>query len=261
MRKWIRLTARLSPTVLLGAVALVSRQHAAKGTVGAGRPAVPVVVELFSSEGCSSCPPADALLKRLDQAQPVSGALVVPLEFHVDYWNYLGWKDPFSQHEFSARQEDYARVVREHGVFTPELIVEGRDVSVGSDEASATTAISAAASRPHATVGVKLDHDEVSITVERAPVPPGETADVWLAVTEVGLATEVRDGENRGRRLEHGPVVRRLVQVGAVKDGAFTGHRSVPTEAGWNRQNLRWVAFVQAASSRRILGAAEFKAR
>lgn len=225
-------------------------------TVRAAPVATPIVVELFSSEGCSSCPPADAFLRKLERSQPVSGVAVLPLEFHVDYWNYLGWKDPFSKSEYSERQQRYAESLKNHKVFTPELIVQGSDVLEGADEDGATTTIRTAAQRPLAHVELTLDGDKVNVKVTNAPGDDAdEIYDVWMAVTESGLSTNVADGENRGRRLAHGPIVRNFVHVGRVAKGAFTGQVTAALDPGWKRPNVKRVVFVQGNTSRRIVGA------
>jgi hypothetical protein len=210
---------------------------------GDGAPRVPVVVELFSSEGCSSCPAADVLLARLDREQPIAGAEVIALEMHVDYWNYLGWSDPFSQAAFSARQRKRAQYMGNAGVYTPQMVVDGQDEFTGSREMAATSAIERAVRTAH--VPVKLARDGDAITIDVGTIPTNETTRVMMAVTERGLRTNVLAGENRGSTLAHGPVVRSLRDVGADR-------RVVqPRVAG-----RRVVVFVETRDSMHVLGAA-----
>jgi hypothetical protein len=92
-----------------------------------------VLVQLFTSEGCSSCPPADALLAEFAKASPIDGATIVPMSLHVDYWNHLGWRDPFSSKQFSDYQRDYQKALRAQNIYTPQMIVDGQAEFVGSD--------------------------------------------------------------------------------------------------------------------------------
>ncbi|MGH9558624.1 MAG: DUF1223 domain-containing protein, partial [Bryobacteraceae bacterium] len=164
-----------------------------------------VLVELFTSEGCSSCPPADALLARLPRV--ISEVEIIPLAEHVDYWNNLGWRDRFSSPLFSARQQDYGRAFRLEDVFTPQMVVNGGAQFVGSDYTRAQQEIRKAASEPEAIVGISTNGSQARLTV--AHLPPGiRTADVFLAITEDRLETDVAAGENGGRRLRHSGVVR-----------------------------------------------------
>jgi len=150
----------------------------------------PILVELFTSEGCSSCPPADRLLARLAAEQPVPGALVVPLSLHVDYWNRLGWVDPFSSAAFSRRQGGYAARFGSGRVYTPQMVVDGRIELVGSDERAARRALESAAGEAKASVAViPAASGSVRITVAGA-----RGADVLLAITEEGLASDVARG-------------------------------------------------------------------
>ena len=226
--------------------------------------AIPVLVELFTSEGCSSCPPADELLMRLVQTQPVPGAQIVALSEHVDYWNRLGWKDPYSSAEFTERQNGYARAFGSEDIYTPQMIVDGGVAFVGGSENKAREAIAATARLPKAVVEIKLSDKRDGGTLRfvirvasSSDFKPGAEAEVLLALTEDGLRSDVSRGENAGRKLAHTAVVRKLVTLGSVKlsDGnVFTAEPGVNRE--WKRDRLRAVAFVQERTSRRILGAA-----
>jgi hypothetical protein len=223
-----------------------------------------VVAELFTSEGCSSCPPADDLLRRLAHEQIVPGVRVLALGEHVDYWDRLGWRDPFSSPAFSDRQSEYdARVFHTGNVYTPQLVIDGRLQQVGSDLTAVRRAIGEAARHPKAAVTVLAQADNathVRIQVQVAPsqgVNIGGIADVIVAITEDELTSNVQRGENRGRVLKHGAVVRSLTALGSLtKLGAFAQAMSLPVAPSWIGPNIRIVAFVQERQSRRIVGAA-----
>lgn len=209
----------------------------------------PVIVELFTSEGCSSCPPADEVLRRLE-SQPVPGAEVITLGFHVDYWDNLGWRDRFSDAAFTARQAAYARAFHQSSVYTPEMVVDGRTSFVGSAQGPAVDAIRAAAQRPSAPIEVKVEGAALKIHLPDPSALGG--AMLWLAITEDGLASDVQRGENGGRRLHHGAVVRRLKRLGPALDTVAP----LDLPGAWNRGQLRAVVFAQDGSSLAILGAA-----
>lgn len=222
---------------------------------------VPVIVELFSSEGCSSCPPADAYLAELDRTQPVEGVSVIALEEHVDYWDDLGWQDPFAQPTLGPRQRQYASTLSDHRVFTPEIVIDGRAVGDGDPDKAARD-MQAARRGPRARVVLERKVDRVSIDVSDVPNGTGDpTAEVWLAVTESGLSTRVERGENAGRVLTHGPVVRALRKLGPVTARAFRSESPLELGAGWNPAALRVAVFVQRVRSREIVGAAEIALR
>ena len=224
-----------------------------------------VIAELFTSEGCSSCPPADDLLRRLIAAQPLAGVEIVALGSHVDYWDGLGWRDPFSSPLFSKRQSEYeAAVFRSKGPYTPQLVVDGTLEAVGSDADAVRRSLLKAASLPKATVLVVARQEgdaraRVDVQIE---VPPDlashRTADIVIAVTEDELSSHVTRGENGGRTLSHSAVVRSLTTAGRLKADQRAGSATIAVALApdWKRPNLRIVAFVQEQASRRILGGA-----
>jgi hypothetical protein len=211
----------------------------------------PVVVELFSSEGCSSCPPADRVLASLDERQPLAGVEVLALEEHVDYWNYLGWRDPFSATRFSERQNELDTVSGSQ-VYTPQLWVDGAAELNGAAGDLVAQSIAKAAQIEKARVTVAVLAGDVTATVGR--LPNGIPATAFLAITERGLSTVVRRGENAGRTLEHGPVVRRLVELGRVPAEGGSLKSPLELDRGWRRDRLRAVVFVEDGAGR-IVGA------
>jgi hypothetical protein len=226
---------------------------------------VPVVVELFTSEGCSSCPPADRLLARLEQTQPISGAQVIALEEHVDYWNQLGWNDPFSSAQYRARQNDYAIAFHAKDIFTPQMVVNGQAAFVGSDMSRAYREIGAAAQSETTLVSLaskpnSRDPDllDLSVQVNNPKSAKWRASNVYLAVTESGLSMFVQGGENAGRRLRHSAVVRSFGVIGRVDPKGAGGGELVSTlrlPREWKRENLRAVVFVQERDTFRITGA------
>src|SRR6266436_6157706 len=191
----------------------------------------PVVVELFTSEGCSSCPPADTLLAQLAEERLAGNVELISLEEHVDYWNDLGWTDPFSSRDWTLRQYLYSGALGSGNPYTPEMVVDGTVEFVGSRTQKARQAI--------------LD-----------------AAEVWLAITETGLHSAVTRGENAGEDLQHAAVVRSMSKIGEAKaegETSFARVATVPLQKEWKRENLRAVLFVQEKKSRRILGAREIR--
>jgi hypothetical protein len=223
-----------------------------------------VVVELFTSEGCSSCPPADRLLNRLEAEQPVPGAEIIALGWHVDYWNHLGWADRFSSDAFTARQYDYAQAFGTSGVYTPQMVVDGVTEFVGSDTSLAQRSIERASQAPKAAVQVERvagSNGSVRLRVrveQLAEAQPKGNVDVILVVTENNLGSSIARGENAGRRIEHRAVVRRFEKLKTLDAGRaeFETEAKVSLEKDWKRENLRAVVFLQEQRGRRILGAA-----
>jgi hypothetical protein len=226
---------------------------------------VPVVVELFTSEGCSTCPPADRLLSRLEEMQPVAGVQVIAIEEHVDYWNQLGWNDPFSSPQYRARQNDYALNFHTKDIFTPQMVVNGQAAFVGSDMNRAYQEIGAAAQAEttQVTLGVtpnSHDQDLLDLSVQVSSLNSGKWRDsnVYLAVTEKGLSSSVQGGENAGRTVRHSSVARSFGVIGRLKPEGANGGQLVSTlrlPRKWKRENLHAVVFVQERSSYHITGA------
>jgi hypothetical protein len=250
----------VSSVALVALAAVFTMARPGVGTAHARGEAQPVIVELFTSEGCSSCPPADVLLDRLSRDQPVAGAEVIALELHVDYWNHLGWADPFSRAQHSARQRAYADSFGQRGVYTPQMVIDGQQEVLGSNDRSARDGIGVASRLPKAKVKVSRDGDKLNIAIDALPdAGAGGAAEVWLAVTEEGLSTKVPRGENGGATLVHAPVVRelrKLVSVAAATRGPVTVRDvEVTMDAAWKRENVRAVAFVQREKTLQIVGA------
>lgn len=223
----------------------------------------PVIVELFTSEGCSSCPPADALLKRLSEQQPVQGVEVIALEEHVDYWNHLGWSDPFSLNAFSRRQDDYARSFGTDSVYTPQMIVDGQFELVGSRGPEARETIQKAANLSKLEIKVNagpnsgMEKATMEIQISNPlGVKLQDAAELWVALTETNLESDVKGGENSGELLKHAAVVRSLRKVETLKDP--TGYQKrveVSLDSRWKKENLGVVVFVAEKNSRKIIGA------
>jgi hypothetical protein len=220
----------------------------------------PVLVELFTSEGCSDCPPADALLEKLDRSQPVRNAELIVLSEHVDYWDDIGWKDPYSSHEFSVRQGDYAHRFRLDGAYTPQMVVDGEAQLVGSDERRAIQVTESAAKAEKVLVAlssIHLEGNTLAVHIESSPLTSSawpKSANVLLVLADDSDQSNVRRGENAGRTLKHVAVVRKLTEVGTIdRGGTFSRDVTVSTETA-NLRNLRIVAIVQEMAAGRILG-------
>lgn len=216
----------------------------------------PIVVELFTSQGCSSCPPADQLLSEL-KSQPN----VIPLAFHVDYWDYLGWRDPFSAREWSARQMAYVRGFSLNSAYTPEMVVAGRQQFVGSDRRALRSALeNAAKAQPAADVTIEATRNANTLTARvHAGVRSNQEHDLIVVVTENGAVTKVERGENRGRTLASDAIVRKLVRVGTVANGAADKTVSVALDPSW--KDITAVAFLQDAKTLAIDAAAAARPR
>ncbi len=208
-----------------------------------------VVVELFTSQGCSSCPPADALLGELAQRPDI-----VALAFHVDYWDYIGWKDPFASPALTARQREYVRALGLRTVYTPQMVVDGRIDVVGSHRREVESAIETSAARPKLAVRIEDDGQGG----HRAVIPAGdggEEATIWLAVLDSEQETRVARGENGGRTLREFNIVREWRQIGTWNGSAVT----LPIDVVAGADRTACAVVVQSGSVGPILGAALVK--
>jgi|ETNmetMinimDraft_33_1059910.scaffolds.fasta_scaffold04839_3 hypothetical protein len=208
------------------------------------------VVELFTSQGCSSCPPANAFLGELAERDDL-----LALSFHVDYWDYIGWKDVFASPVNSRRQRDYARSLGFRYVFTPQMVIQGAAQATGTDRAAILGGVSA--QQKHSRVPLTLGHgaDSGTMTVAMAAVAGGEPADVWLAVFDHERITPVKSGENRGRAIHNFNVVRDFRHIAVWRGEALEISASLPEVAVL--ENDACAVIVQSRRTGRILGAAK----
>jgi hypothetical protein len=208
----------------------------------------PVLVELFTSEGCSSCPPADVLLEKLDHLQPVPEAEIIVLSEHVDYWNQLGWSDPYSSAQLTQRQQSYAQRFRTSGPYTPQMVVDGTAEFVGNDGRKALSAIGSAAQAEKLDIRVQRSGANVHVEID-----PGQRGgDVYLVLADNTASSQVLRGENQGRSLHHVAVVRRMEQI-----GKWNGRKPFSKDVSYGEvdPSHRLIAFVQEPGTGRISGA------
>jgi len=232
---------------------------AAEGKTGS----VPVLVELFTSEGCSSCPPADAWLMQMDTAQPVTGADLIVLSEHVDYWNHDGWKDPYSSSLITERQGDYAHAFRLDSPYTPQVVVNGTvNLNLSdSQHIRQTFQQAATASTLAVTItSVAIDPGNPGILRAHVEVDGSSTerrADVYEAIALDHAESQVLHGENGGKHLTHVAVVQQFAKIGKIEKGkAFSRVIELKLKPGTDPKNTRLIIFVQEAGPGKVLGAA-----
>jgi hypothetical protein len=225
-------------------------------------PSTPVLMELFTSEGCSSCPPADRYVEQADRSQPVPGIRIIVLSEHVDYWDHDGWKDPFSSAFFTERQEEYERALGLPTPYTPQIIVDGTSVLDGGAQ-RIREIYAKAAVEAKATVRINLitvdpapaDMVRAHIDVDGSPLKHG--ADVFFAIALDHAESQVLAGENSGRRLAYVAVVEELKKVGKLGKGkTFSEDVQLKLKSAPDPKNLRLIAFVQEPGPGKVLGAA-----
>jgi hypothetical protein len=240
---------------------LYGRDTESPKSSNAGGAGEPILVELFTSEGCSSCPPADQLLEKLD-AQPLAGARLIVLSEHVDYWNHIGWNDPYSSAAYSERQNNYGSRFHLESVYTPQMIVDGSSEFVGNSYKQAREAFGKSQTQPKVEVHIRdlaVEKGKVKAHVESDGLPAGaKKADVVFVVALSHAESQVAGGENAGRRLTHVAVVRSLNVVGSVESGKpFSKDVSLSLGRDVAPGNLRVIAFLQESGQGRVLGATE----
>ncbi|MGI8494546.1 MAG: DUF1223 domain-containing protein [Pyrinomonadaceae bacterium] len=223
------------------------------------RAKIPVLVELFTSEGCPTCPPAERVLAVLQKEQTNPDAEIITLALHVDYWNRGGWTDEFSSPLYSQRQEIYGDKFKIAAIYTPQMVVDGSRQFIGSNLNQANKVISEAAKTPKANVELSESGNNLKISI--SDVPKHTDATVFLAIAEDNLSTRVGGGENGGRTLEHTSVVRELKPLGRIfaADNKFELKTVLQLQPDWKRENLKAVVFIQENQSRKIMGIGRIK--
>jgi hypothetical protein len=226
----------------------------------------PILVELFTSEGCSSCPPADALLEKMDGSQPFPGAQLIVLSEHVDYWDHDGWKDPASSPAMTERQAAYVYALGLQTPYTPQMIVDGTSVVPVGDPQQILKAFQSAAATPKDPVRigeVNIDAGNPGVLQARIEADGSSdkrNADVYVAIALNRVESQVLHGENGGRRLTHVAVVQQLTKIGKLQRGkSFDETVHLKLKPGTDPKNVRVVVFVQEPGPGRLLGAALWK--
>ena len=216
----------------------------AHGATAAGLSARPRLVELFTSQGCSSCPPADRLLGELARRDDV-----IALAFHVDYWDHLGWRDPYAQRVFTERQRAYQRSLRARHVYTPQMVIDGVHDVVGSDRAAVVERLRGAPAVAPVTVGLTSGAAGTVLRIEgEAP-----NAEIWVARFDRRRETPIARGENAGRTLEEFHIARGLLRLAAWSGGRFERRLATADLPG---EGDRLAVWVQTAGLGPVLGAA-----
>jgi hypothetical protein len=250
-------------------IALTSTVSAMHGQSAAIRSAAetPILIELFTSEGCSSCPPADALLEQMDTSQPVSGAQLIVLSEHVNYWDHDGWKDPYSSSSATERQNEYVRALGLKTAYTPQFIVDGASEFRMGSTAKSTEVFQKAMSAGKVRVNVSSPIIEgttpptLRTRVEIDGSSERHNADVYVAVALDHAESQVLRGENGGKHLRHVAVVEQLKRVGKLeKGGSFSQDLDLKLKPGMNSANVRIIVFVQEPGPGRVVGVASQKA-
>lgn len=228
--------------------------------LAAQTPRTPVLVELFTSEGCSSCPPADRLLAALDAQQPVSNAQIVVLSEHVDYWDQLGWHDRFSSSQFTERQNLYAPRLHFDSPYTPQIVIDGSSQFVGSDSAHILASIAQSARQtkiPLTLSSASITGQRISASISAEENVSLQHGDLYAALIEPSAFTDVRTGENGGHRLNHVSVVRSFQRIGKLQDLSKGPHAfTLAAPSGTAPSTMKLIVFAQLPDQGAIRGVA-----
>ncbi|HWE84900.1 MAG TPA: DUF1223 domain-containing protein [Terracidiphilus sp.] len=221
-------------------------------------PPKPVLVELFTSEGCSDCPPADDILSRLDREQPIPGVHVIVLSEHVTYWNHAGWRDTFSLDQMDQRQNDYVAQFHLQSGYTPQAVVDGAEQLVGNSPRKVVDAIVHQAAQPTRPLEITMAVLEKGSARFSVQAPGSQGVRLYAALAEDVTHSEVTRGENAGRTLHHVAVVRTLKQFKSnFADGHELSLQAGNLDTGSEAGALRLVVFLVDPHSGRIVSAAE----
>lgn len=247
--------------------AALGRPQQTESTPTATKPSTtelhPVLVELFTSEGCSTCPPADQLVQKMDTLQPIAGAQLIVLSEHVTYWDHDGWKDPNSSALLTARQDSYEAALGVKDLYTPQLIVDGTQSVQVSDAQKLVDTLQKAAAEPKLAVKISditVGSEKPSMLhahIETDANSGKHNAEIFVALALDHVESQVLHGENGGHRLTHVAVVQQLLKVGKLEKGkSFSQDVQLQLGADVDPKNLRLVAFVQEPGPGKLLGAA-----
>ena len=256
-------TILLAASILIIPAAISPSRAANQPATPADQPRVPILLELFTSEGCSSCPPVDEFVRRMDETQPVAGAYLIVLSEHVDYWDHDGWKDKYSSPQFTERQNGYVRALNLQTAYTPQMVVDGYvELKGSSTDIEQTFAKELKAPKisvriSAASIDAPTQQLKVKVEAEGAEKHSGT---VWVAVALDHAASQVSAGENSGKQLQHVAVVEELRKVGKLDKGKqFSQDITLKLKPDTDPKNLRIIAFVQESNEGRVLGATGVK--
>ncbi len=253
--------AKWSPLFIGVALAIAPSLVANQPATPPDQPRVPILIELFTSEGCSSCPPVDEFVKRMDETQPVTGAQLIVLSEHVDYWDQDGWRDIYSSALITDRQNTYVRALGLKTAYTPQMIVDG-SLELKGNSSDLEQAFEKELKVPKIAMnisGAQIEAQSLKAHVEASGAEK-HGGEIWIAVALDHAASQVSAGENSGKRLEHVAVVQELKKVGKLDKGkTFAQDVTVKLKGNPDPKNLRVVAFVQEPGEGKVLGAASTK--